>query len=900
MMTKYFFRFLFFLLFTNILIAQQKILWSGVDEAKIGNTTQQIKPNIKKYKTFQLKFDNLKRNLANAPDEETAVKNSDVIVKFPDENGRLISFFVKEMPVMDPDLAKRYPNNKSYIGIGVNDKSLKIRFSVNGQGLHAMIVNKERKVQYIDPASSDKKYYRVYQRKDMDFERSKFQCLTKNFESVKKSSAKIKAPNDLKLRTYRLALAATGEYSQFHISRSGLGSGATDTQKKATVLAAMTTAMTRVNAVYENDLAIHMQLVANTDDLIYLDAANDPYTNDDGNAMLTQNQTTCDNVIGTANYDIGHVFSTGGGGVASRASACTGSKAKGVTGSLNPVGDLFYFDFVAHEMGHQFGANHTFNGDEGNCAGENRVPETAVEPGSGSTLMAYAGLCSPQNVQSHSDLYFHIVSINEIWANITMGTGTCANLTAITGNLNVPTVNAGNDFIIPKSTPYILKGQGSDADGDPISFCWEQIDNEITSIPPSETATNGALYRSVNPKSTGTRFLPDLSTVVNGSISSVWEVTPAVAREMNFKLTVRDNNAEAGQNAFDDLKVTVTDAAGPFKVTSQNTDNLVWDKNTTESVTWDVAGTTGNGINVSNVNILMSTDGGRTFPVILASNTPNDGSQNITVPNTEASKCFIMVEAVGGFFYSVNSKVFSIGQFSEVCDSFAATDVPVDIPDNKPEGLTSSITVANDLNIEKITVNVKINHTWVSDITLTLESPDGTVVELLSGACDSVDDIDVIFDDEGSDITCSISPPAVSGIVKPSQALFAFNGESSNGIWKLNVIDGAEDDTGSLESWSLEICSSEPLGVNNYVFDHFKVYPNPSNGFFHVEFNSKNTSDVEINIFDIVGRNILKKVFKTNTNKFNEGFNIQNISSGMYLLQVKRGNEISSQKLYVK
>jgi subtilisin-like proprotein convertase family protein len=258
-----------------------------------------------------------------------------------------------------------------------------------------------------------------------------------------------------------------------------------------------------------------------------------------------------------------------------------------------------------------------------------------------------------------------------------------------------------------------------------------------------------------------------------------------------------------------------------------------------------------------------------------------------------------MVEAIDSFFYSVNTKVFSIGEFNEVCKTFVAEDIPADIPDNDPAGLTSTIDIAEDLNIEKVSVTVKIDHTWVSDITLTLESPNGTIIELLSGACDSSDNIDVTFDDAGSDIVCS-GTPVISGIIKPTQALFAFNGESSNGVWKLKVVDGAVDDTGSLQSWSLEICTSEPvLGVNNYVFNNFKVYPNPSNGIFNLEFNSKNTSDVEINVFDMMGRSILKRVFKNKPTNFKENINIQNISSGIYILQVKRGNEISSQKLQI-
>jgi len=882
----------------NQLSAQQKNHWSKIDEAKISNTTLQRKTNVKNYKTFQLDYSELKNNLIVAPKKNSKLKESNLVVKFPDEKGNMILFYVKESPVMHPDLAKKYPNNRSYVGVGVQDKSNKVRFSVNEQGLHAMITNKERKVQYIDPITNDNKYYKVYARKDMDFERNKFQCFTESIHKSKKSSLVNKTSNDLKLRTFRLALAGTGEYSQFHISAAGVGSES-DAVKKAAVLSAMTTAMTRVNAVFENDLALTMQLVANNDDLIFLNANTDGYTNDDGSKMLVENQTKCDNVIGSNNYDIGHVFSTGGGGVAILASSCLIShKAKGVTGSSNPTGDNFYFDFVAHEMGHQFGANHTFNGDAGNCVGANRNDATAVEPGSGSTLMAYAGICSPQNVQSHSDLYFHIITIDEIWANITAGNSTCGTISNLSSNSNAPTVNAGQNFTIPKSTPYILDGVGNDADGDPVSFCWEQIDNQITAIPPSETATSGAIYRSLSPKDSGTRYMPELSTVVNGNVSSTWEVTPSVAREMNFKLTVRDNNSEAGQVNSDNLKVTVTNAAGPFKVTSQNTTNIVWNEGTNETITWDVAGTNGNGINVSNVNIFLSTDGGKTFPTTLKSNTPNDGSQIITVPNTPASNCFVMIRAASNFFYALNASSFSIGEFTEVCTIYDSTDIPKKIPDSDPIGVTSNINVTDSYTIENVKVSVKIDHTWVSDLTLTLESPNGTIIELLSGACDDGDNIDVEFDDGGGTISCS-GNPVVSGTIKPTESLSQFIGETSNGTWKLKVVDGNKIDVGSLISWGIELCTSESLAINNYVFNQFKVFPNPSNGQFNVEFKSQNTSEVEIVIFDLMGRIVFKEKYSTNATSFKERVNIQNISSGIYVLQVKRGNEISSQKIHI-
>ncbi|MEN8123494.1 MAG: reprolysin-like metallopeptidase [Bacteroidota bacterium] len=887
----------FVLIINSQLIAQEKI-WSKINRSSVPSIEVQKKELPKKFQIYQLEIESLQKDLLRIFDQQTT-KN----IQFPDENGKMEVYQVRATNVMHPDLAKRYPNNRSFVGHSVEDRSKKIRFSLNELGLHAMLVDNNRKVLYVDPYSYDKKKYIFYLRKDMNSENFQLSCFTKQALSHKKTIIAAKSVDDKKLRTYRLALASTGEYSDYHINAAGMQSG-TEAQKKAVVLAAMTTAITRVNDIYENDLAVSLQLIGNNDALIFLDSATDPYTNDDGSAMLNENQTTCDNTIGSSNYDIGHVFSTGGGGIAALASACTSSKARGVTGSANPTGDYFYFDFVAHEMGHQFGANHTFNSEKESCGGNNRNDPTAVEPGSGTTLMAYAGICAPDNVQSHSDFYFHAVSIDEIWTNISTGnSSTCGTKTSISTNNNVPIANAGNDIIIPISTPYILKGQGSDADGDPISFCWEQIDNEITDVPPSETATSGALYRSKNPTEDSKRYMPLLSTVVQGSISSTWEVTPSVAREMNFRLTVRDNNTVAGQIASDEMKITVTNSAGPFVITSQNSADLAWTKNTQETITWDVAGTSANGINVSHVNILLSTDGGKTFTTSLVSNTPNDGTQSINVPNISASKCFVMVEAVGNFFYSVNLQSFSIGEFNEVCNDYIVsdTDVPLSIPDNDLNGVISSISVADNSIIEAITVSVKVNHTFVHDLTLTLESPTGKMVELLSKQCFGTNaDIDAVFDDSGVAVSCKITAPTITGTIKPTQELSNLIGENSAGSWKLKIVDSAAEDIGEIESWSLNICTSEEVvGINNYAFNNFKVFPNPSDGVFKVEFTSKELGDTEIQLFDLLGRKVFKKVFKNNQTSFSESIDLKYISSGFYLLKVQRGKSISSKKIRI-
>ena len=903
----------FLLIFSTSLYAQQETFWTKTDAAATSSELRKT-AHLKKYEAYDLKLEALSAALNTAPDRGVFKGNSSFKMNFPDKNGRLESYFIKEASVMHPDLAKQFPNNRSFIGVSTKDPSKRIRFSLNEIGLYAIIMDGKGATQYIEPLSKNYRKYRVYDRSELENATS-FQCLTENIESSYKKVQTAKVVDDQVLRTYKLALAGTGEYSTYHIIEQGL-ENATDAQKKAGVLAAMTTAITRVNALFENDLAISLQLVDNNDELIYLDPDTDPYSNftDDSSILHDQNQINCDNVIKPQNYDIGHVFTTGdGGAVAFPGLVCRdGLKAKGTTGSENPGDDIFYFDLVAHEFGHQFGANHTFNGDADLCGKDNqRIDETAVEPGSGSTIMAYAGLCAPQNVQSNSDLYFHIISLQEIRAYVTNGAGNpCADKTELVFNKFIPEVDAGDDMTIPIGTPYKLIGTGSDADGDQLSFTWEQTDNEITAVPPISNAKRGALYRSVLPNPKPERYMPSLNTLKNGVISSRWEVTPEVSREINFALTARDNHIEAGQVATDAMVVTVTDAAGPFKVNSQNIEGLAWTANTKETISWDVAGTTGNGVNVSTVNILLSTDGGSTFSV-LAPNVANDGSQIITVPDVQVAQCFVMVEAIGNIFFSMNTTPFSIGEYNEICKVYTAEDTPLAIPDGDITGVSSSILISENVSIESIKIRLindqgstsigpGITHPFLRDLAISLESPQGTVVELINRICGSSDDIEAIFSDKGEDLSCNFSRPAISGTVKPAQELSVLNGENAEGQWILKVVDSQKIDAGFLESWGLEICSSESvLDVNNYVFDDFKLFPNPTDGIFTVKFRSENLGDVDITVYDILGRVVSGHTYKSQQNSFEEQMDLSQVSKGMYILRVKRGNKISSQKIHV-
>lgn len=599
--------------------------------------------------------------LATAPDESSAPRGLEgVELAIPDVGGGERRYRIVDSPVMAPGLAAQYPEWRTFRLVDVADPRYGGRGDWTLQGFHALVRTPAGTL-FVDPLfTGDSERYQVYYRADLRRRPDQeFRCEVAGESDPGDPGLAAAAPEvALDLRTYRLAVAATGEYTAFHGGTVPLGQ------------AAIVTAVNRVNEVYERDLAIRMVLVANNSSVVYTNGATDPYTNNSGGTMLNENQSNLNSVIGSANYDIGHVFSTGGGGIASLGVVCGSSKARGVTGLDAPTGDPFYIDYVAHEMGHQWSANHTFNGSTGSCGGGNRSSSHAYEPGSGSTIMAYAGICGAENLQPNSDAHFHRDSLNAIEAFSRSGGGNACKVLVADGN-QTPVVDAGPDYTIPISTPFALTGAATDADGDPLTYCWEQWD-----LGPAGPAISGnaPIFRSFDPTPDPTRTFPKVEDLVDGT-PTIGETLPTYGRSLRFRLTARDNASPAGGESSDETLLTVSAAAGPFLVTAPNS-AVTWSGSGPHAVTWNVANTTSAPVSCATVDVDLSTDGGFTFPHPLAVNLANDGADVVHVGVADTTAARIRVACHGNVFFDISNADFTIAGADGLlfADSFESSD----------------------------------------------------------------------------------------------------------------------------------------------------------------------------------------------------------------------------------
>ncbi|MEZ0006208.1 subtilisin-like proprotein convertase family protein [Flavobacterium sp. 28YEA47A] len=873
-------------------------LWTKTSAEKLGVLEKADRSSMpQKYQIYHLDFSGLKSQLRLAPSRE-ANEVSNVIIAFPNAEGKLEKYKIYESSVMAPELAKAHPEIQSYIGQGIDDPTAKIHFTTTIFGLHTMTLS-GRGTFYIDPYTKDVQNYIVYDKSDLTASRN-FECKVQE-NTVESMDVPLPPPaSDGRFRTYRLAMACTIEYAAFHVNAAiaagTLAQTATLAQKKSAVLAAMNVTVARVNSVYERDMSLRMQLVATNENIIFVDSDN--FTNDNADALIDESQVVIDAGIGNANYDIGHTVSTGGGGLAQSPAVCISSgKAKGITGSPSPVGDPFDIDYVAHEMGHQFGAAHTFN----NSCGNNRQTGSAVEPGSGSTIMGYAGICPP-NVQNSSDSYFHAISIAQMVSHITGNFGNC--VAGVANGNTPPTVPALTSYTIPVGTAFVLRGSATDVNGDALTYCWEQTNSGVNTNVPSATSTSSnPNFRSVAPTSSPNRYVPALASVVNGSLTSTWEMIPSVARTFNFALTVRDNRTpNGGQTSRQNMTVTTNAAAGPFTVTSQNVEGISWVQNQSQTITWNVANTTAAPVNTANVNIWLSTDGGLTFTTPLAMNTPNDGTETITVPNVAAPSCRIMVEAAGNIFYALNSKTFAIGYtVTNTCNTYTS-NTAFAIPDANANYTVRALNIPTTALVSDVNVAVNITHTWLADINIALVNPgaNGTQINLFDQGCSNngvTKNLNATFDDQGVSANCVAT---VTGNILPVQPLSVYNGTNPQGNWLLGFRDLGNGDTGTVNSFSITICSQTAvLSTESFGLADFKIYPNPNNGSFNVQFNSNSSNEIQIRVHDIRGRQIFSQSYQ-NTGLFSQSLQLGNAQSGIYLVTVQDGDKKEVKKIVVE
>nr|WP_315028247.1 zinc-dependent metalloprotease family protein [uncultured Chryseobacterium sp.] len=656
---------------SGISFAQTNRLWAKAPK-KISSSTFENKSNLDHPRIFKLNINELKSLLARTPHRLTGTEKSQIIISFPTSTGKMENFRISENSNLAPELSAKYPDIKSYIGES-SDKSSTVYFSISPLGLSSMEIFQDKSAVFIEPYTKDLSTYVVYKKSDRKGNLSPFECTV--LESAQKGTyTPITAKNadDSTLRTFRLALSCTGEYTNYF--------GGT----KAQALAAMNNTMTRVNGIFENEFAARMVLIPNNDAIIYTNASTDPYSpSSQMNNWNLQLMNTLSTSIGNANFDIGHMFGRDGGGGNAGCIGCicnndmstyvyqgvtypNAYKGSGYTSPSNgiPSGDTFDIDFVAHEMGHQFGGNHTWSYDT-------QLDLKPVEPGSGSTIMAYAGITN-YDVQKNADPFFHALSIEQI--THTIKANTCS-VNTPTGN-SIPTANAGPDYTIPKSTPFVLTGSGADADGDSLTYIWEQMDKGNSSQTGANSAaiatkSGGPIFRSWTPDISPVRYFPKMSSILAGKTTTAGyeidvEALPSVARTLNFRFTVRDNKSGGGGNNSDDTKITVNAAAGPFTITSQNA-AVSYIGGSSQPITWDVAGTTSNGINASLVDILWSTDNGNTWTTLLAG-IPNNGMRAVTIPDTPTSSGRVMVKGSNHIFFDVNNANISVT---------ASTDKPI-------------------------------------------------------------------------------------------------------------------------------------------------------------------------------------------------------------------------------
>lgn len=715
-------------------------------------------------------------------------------IALPMPEGGLETFIVLESAVMPQEMKDAFPQIETANIVSASNKGKWGKVTFTHKGFYAMVFEIGKSPIFIDPViHGNNTLHAAYRKSDFSTDKQ-MDCII----SADEMNAEVngggrsevsESYNSCELRTYRIAIAATGEYTIFH------GGTVED------ALAAIVVSLARVTGIYERDFGVSFTLIPDNELVIFDDPQTDPYTNGNAFAMLNENQQTLITIIGSQNFDIGHVYGTNSGGVASLGSVCNANqKGRGVTGSGSPIGDPFDVDYVAHEIGHQFGARHTYN----NSCNGNRSDIAAYEPGSGSTIMAYAGICNP-NVQNQSDDHFHGISLSEVGVFIT--NASCAVVTD-PGNTAPFVSDLAEDIYVPANTPFALSAQAVDIDLDSLTYNWEQMDREITFQPPSALAQEGPNFRSYPSSPHATRYLPRLEALAFNQ-QLTWERLPEVERTMRFRLSVRDNNPLVGCTQYAETTVNVIDTGEPFELTYPQGNGIVWQGLGYETVTWEVAGTDLAPINSEFIDLYLSVTPQLNFDTLLAAGVPNTGSYTVLVPNVGTTTARVMARAATGQFFDISRQNFTIEVIEEgfafITESLSETACVGD----ELSFSVSAVFVGNSLQ-EPIELDFQdlpqgVTVTASEDV---LEA-DGEVVLTVSTSIDSpLGNVDIVLNGQSGNLENSLT---LTLNLLPVNLEPAIATAPADGAMQVSINAGLqwEGELGESQSFSIEI-SEDP------------------------------------------------------------------------------------------
>ncbi|WP_416305045.1 reprolysin-like metallopeptidase [Neptunicella sp. SCSIO 80796] len=745
----------------------QASVWNQVVSPPASVEADAQSPSLKIIAYYDLDKSELLAQINQQSDESTA------LIELPDAANNMLRFKLIANQVLPSALANRYPDIQTFNLVGVDHHS-RGKLEIRSTGVYAAY-RLDGHSYYLEPDPATT-HYRLYDGNEQL--RQPFVEQVRELDLLPLPQNRAAKPLvEGTVRQYRLAIATTGEYS----AKFGAD--------KYAVLAALATVINRINLVFEVDMGVSFVLADNNDQIIFLDADSDPYTNTTDDIDI--NYTVLNEALGNNGYDIGHVFTTEGGGLASVGVVCrSANKADGVTGSNRPTGDSFYIDLVAHEIGHQLGANHSFNSESAGCEG-NRSSRSAWEPGSGTTIMAYAGLCGTENLQNYSDDYFHIGSVLEYRQRLSSGlSGNCGEI--ITGTNDAPTADAGNDYIIPANSPFVLTAEAADPDNDGLLYNWEQyfvVGNDEGEDPRPNASNSVAemstddgtrpLFRSWPPTDNPQRYLPRLQDVIQGSDVTVkGETYPTTERTLRFRLSVRDNQ---GGLTSDKTLITVTPASGPLVVHQPDADTL-WDNDSGYEIQWEVADTDLPPVSCSQMDVWLSVDGGQSFPLLIAEQLDNSGEAVLPgLGAIQTDNARLMLKCHNNIFYAVNPATFSINV--TINQPPSAQDDSASVEQDSTNNRISVLTNDSDPDSQDSIAIVAVEYSGSGTVTIDNEQLVYSPAAGFSGS-DSLSY--TIADEQGLESSATVTINVQARVVTPPAS--GGNNTSSGGGGSINYI----------------------------------------------------------------------------------------------------------------